>query len=701
MAVLSKIRDRKLLLIALIGLALLVFVVGIDGNSSFQNNDPRVVGEVNGEKITRDEFNAQVENYKAQSRGRNVSDIQTINYVWENILRQKVYDAQVQKAGVVVGEYDVWQGILPYFQNNPNYQNEVGGLDEEKIKNFIADLRESAEGSDKGSSDQMMWLNWLNTEKAVSEGVANKTYMDLVKAGLYTTVTEGKRDFLYKNTTISSDLVFVPYTSVEDSEVEVSDADYQSFINANPKRFEVEASRNLEFVKFDIKASDEDKAELKKEVSGLISQFEAAEDNQEFANELGSDIALNESYSFKNQLNFEIRDAVYEGGVNKVVGPYEESGAYKLAKVMAFKTLPDSVSASHILIPFVGSRAANQQTRLSKEQAKAQADSLATVVKASPSKFADLAGEFSQDKSNASKGGDLGWFTYRAMVPEFRDYCFENKKGDIGVVETMFGYHIIKIEDQKNFQEAAKLAYFGRNILPSEVTEANYYQEAEVFASKVTSGENFNEVATEKGYTVYPANKLKELDENVPGISGTNRLIVRWAFDAETPVGSVRRFDLDNGYVVVTLASKTEAGLAKVDDVATEIKQEIVNEKKAAIIKDKMRGTSIQAIADATKTNQMTVSNVSLASPVITSVGSEPGVVGAMSTASIDELVVGVSGNKGVFAFQVKSRNAPAELASYQSFVDRISKQVQGRSSKIYDALKEESDIQDYRSIMF
>ena len=140
--------------------------------------------------------------------------------------------------------------------------------------------------------------------------------------------------------------------------------------------------------------------------------------------------------------------------------------------------MPDSAKASHILIPFVGSQRTAAEVTRTEDEAKSLADSILNVVKRNRSKFAKLAKDFSSDKGSAQKGGFYDWFNYTRMTPGFRDFVFEGKKGDMGVVKTPFGFHVIKIDGQKNIQTALKLATFGRQIVASETTENVVFQKA-------------------------------------------------------------------------------------------------------------------------------------------------------------------------------------------------------------------------------
>lgn len=700
MAILSKLREKTVVVIGVIGLALFAFVIGDAVNKNGSGDIANIVGEVNGEEFSREAFNSQIEAYKANS---GASDRQAMNVVWDGFVRDQLFKEQLDLAGVVVGEEDVWQSIIsmPYFQNGPQFKNEIGLFDQEKVKEFIANMRDDAIGADKGSVEYLTWMNWLNTEQQIRESLIRTSYGDLVNAGLGASVEDGKRSYFYNNTGINAQFVYVPYSSIADADVNLSNADYQGYINARSKDFQVEEGRNLKYVHFKIEASDADKQTIKADLEGLKEGFAAAEDNNEFIDIEKSDLGLNDLYRFKTSLPAAAQNEIMAAQEGDIVGPYEEAGYYKIAKVAEVKKMPDSVKASHILITYLGARSASAETIQTEEQAKKTADSILTVVKRSPSKFAALAQEFSVDQSNAGNGGDLGWFNYSRMVPEFRDYSFENKKGDVGIVQTMFGFHIVKIEDQKNIQNTVRLAELSRKIDASAETEATIYQNAEIFASELVAGANIDEAAAEKNYTPSPANNIKGLDDAVPGLPGNNRSIVRWAFEDTTDKGAIKRFDVDGGYAVVVLDGKISEGIAQYENVTALVKTKAINERKAEMISDKLSGGTLEEIANANNVSIRTVANVTLASPTISGVGSEPAVVGAMSLAKEGELVKAVAGEKGVFVFTVTSKEVPTELENYNTFRTRLTADYKSRSSQLLESLKDASEIEDYRAAIY
>ena len=709
MAVLSKIREKTIILIGVIGLALFAFVIqgAFDSNGSAKVD---AIGEVNGETISRADFSQRLENYKANSRGR-VSETQAMNSVWDGFVREMVFKEQLDKAGIVVGEDDVWQSIinLPYFQNDPSFKNEAGLFDEEKVKEFIATMRDDAEGAAAGSNEKQRWLNWLNSENQIRQNVVRNSYSNLVNAGLGVTLEEGKRDYFFTNANVTSQYVYVPYTSIPDSLITVTTADYKNYINENSNNYQVDESRSIKFVKFDIEASEEDKKVIKDNLATFIEDdvkfgskgMKNATDMAEFIDEAKSDLPTNDNFIIKSKLPKIVSEEIMNAKVGDIVGPYEDNGYYKLSKITAVQKMPDSVTASHILIPYLGLRSAGADVTQTEEEAKKTADSILSVVKRNKSKFKSLAKEFSSDKSNSEKGGKLDWYSYTTMVPEFRDFTFLNKKGDLGVVKSAFGFHVIKIDEQKNFENAVQLATLSRQILPSVDTENKFYQDAEIFASELSKGATFGDLVKKNEYKSLLANKIKVLDEKVPNLEGNNRQIVRWAFDDATDINSVKRFDVDKGYVVAALYAKTAEGLATVADIAGQIKPIIINKKKAEMINKKMSGTTLEDIAKENNVTVKTASNVSLASPTISGVGNEPAVVGAMTNASEGKVISGIDGQKGVFAIKVTSKENPTELDNYSSFRNRLSSKVKSRSTQLYNALKEATDIEDNRANIY
>lgn len=703
MAILSKIRDRSLALILVIGLALFAFVLDPSTIEDFLSSSKvNTVGEVAGETISRKEFSEALEAYKAQV-GNRITEMQASNTVWNSLVRQKVYQAQLAEAGITVGESDVWNALIetPSIKNNPQYLNEVGLFDQEKLKEFLATIKED-------ESQKTTWIAWTNYMSQIKENLENTTYNTLITAGLGASLKEGEMQYFNDNTKVTSQYVYIPYTTVADSLIKVTKSEIDTYIKAHASTYKVEASRDLKIVKFDILPTAEDEAAIKNEVAELLNDkgeykgLKNTTDLEEFFE--NSDIPLDKTYNFKSTVSVEIAAAVFNGKKGDVFGPYKDRGYFKITKLIEVTQMPDSVKGAHILIPFIGSVSASQETTKTEAQAKKSADSILSLVRRNKKKFAAIADEINPDGTKG-KGGDIGWITKNvAYSPnfdtDFAGYLFFNKKRTIRVVKTKFGYHIIRIDALKNKQKAVKLATFARRIDASVATENVIFQNAETLALELSNGKNFDEAVEERKLTSQPAIGLKVLDENVPGV-GNQREIITWAFNSENKVGDFKRFDTDKGHVVIVITNQRQEGLMSAKKALSGVRPILANQKKAAIISKKMNASTLEDIA---KANNITIKNssaITLNAPVISGVGFEPKIVGAMSSAKENTLFSKVEGNKGVFAFVVTKKELPVALPNYDSYRKRIASQRKNQTRNMYEAIKKAANIKDDRSTFY
>jgi peptidyl-prolyl cis-trans isomerase D len=704
MAILSKIRERSMFLIIIIGLALFAFVLDPSTlGDFFTSSKVNEVGEVNGETISTQEFAKALDQYKQQA-GSSVSEMQAAKAVWDNILRKKIYNNQLVEAGITIGEQDVWNEIInaPSVSNNPQFQNEIGLFDEGKFKQFLADTKEN---------NQEMWSAWSNYMNQIKENAETNTYNSLVTSGLGASLKEGETEYFIENTKLSGEFVYVPYSSIPDSLVQIKKSEIAAYIKENENEFKVEATRNISYVKFDITATPEDEAAIKQNVALLIEDsldrnndarigFKNTTDYKDFLAENSADINLDLGYKFNASINQTVANEIFSGNKGDVFGPYKDQGFFKISKITEISKMPDSVRASHILIPFIGSQSAAQDVTRTKEQASILADSILTVVQSRGSKFAELAKYFSSDKGSGAKGGDLDWFNYNRMMPAFRDFTFSNKKGSLGVVETPFGYHVIRVDKIKNTQTVLKLATFARKIIPSEATENDFFQKAEQFALAISKTKDYSALAKENNYNLRQAVGLKVLDENVPGI-GNQRQIVSWAFKGDSDTGSFNRFDLEGSYVVAVVTVKSEKGLMSVEKAINTVRPILLNEKKAVLISDKLQGNSLEEIAKANNTTVRIANDVNLKSSSLSGVGSEPRVSGAMYSAELDKVYNSVVGSRGVFSFMLNKRELPTALPNYEASRNRIAQARKRMTFKIYEAIKNAAEVEDNRENMY
>ncbi len=305
----------------------------------------------------------------------------------------------------------------------------------------------------------------------------------------------------------------------------------------------------------------------------------------------------------------------------------------------------------------------------------------------------------SSDTGSGAKGGDLGWYPYERMVPEFRDFSFENKVGDMNVVKTDFGFHIIEIEGQKNIQPAVNVATFSRKIVASEDTENDIFQKAETFVSEISKGIDMMEYAKGDSLIVQPVLGLKAMDEIVSTL-GDQRQIVTWTFEKSTNEDDIKRFDIEKGYAVVKLTKKRKKGLS-LGNFKFSIRTILLNEKKVNLIKQKIKGDDLEEIA---KTFNQTVNSskaVSLGSPVLPGVGRSTELITILTSLEENKTYSGIEAQNGVFVVKINKKDSPSTLENYKSFTNTVSNAIKVKSAKSFATIKKLADIEDNMALIY
>ncbi|MDO5970823.1 SurA N-terminal domain-containing protein [Flavivirga aquimarina] len=701
MAVLNKIRQRSLFLILIIAMALFSFVLAdlFKNSDALTSKSQNIVATINGKDITREDFMQKVEAAQRQA-GPNATNTQVMNRVWEQEVRRIVMQTQYDELGISVEKDQMRDLLKTSLATSPEFLNEAGLFDENKLNEYIANLKETS---------QQAYVSWVNYEKSVAANGLQQNYFNLVKAGLTGTLAEGELEHKLEGNKVDIKFVQVSYASIKDSLVKVSKSDISDYINKNKETYKVEASRDIKFVQFDEVASVEDENAIKADLDiylkgrfvdetgrkDTIVAFSQVKNDEDYINSY-SDIKFDSRFVFKSSLPTAVADSIYKLEAGGVYGPYKDNGYFKVSKVVAVKQIPDSVKVRHILIPFKGSRSAAPEVTQTEAEAKTTADSLLGVIKSNRSKFPELVKEFSSDQGSVEKEGRYDWHPYNTMVSEFNDFEFEGKTGDLGVVKTIFGFHIIEIEGQKDKSKAIQVGTIAREIEPSETTTAKIFRDASNFEINAGKGD-FEALAKEANYTVRPVNGIKVLDENIPGV-GSQRPIVRWAFEEDAEVGDVKRFNVPNGYVVAQLVAQHEEGLMSVDDATVKVLPLIRKEKKAEIIRDRVTAKTLEDLAAAENTTVRSASAINMKSPTISGAGREPLVVGAAFGLNEGETSKLIDGENGVYMIQVTKVTPAVALDSYQAAANRVEQQkMNAVNSKVYNALKEVAEIEDNR----
>ena len=715
MAVLNKIRQRSIFLILIIALALFSFIIG----DIFQNLDSSAASDtaiatVNGEDIDRDDFMAKVENIQRQSGG-STTNTQAMNRVWENELRAKVMQSQYDALGISV-ERDFMRDLLKQnLTSFEEFKNEAGLFDEDKLNEFIANLKAISPETTTLGGTPINYQSWTTFEQNVAVSGVQQTYFNLVKAGITGTLTEGELDYQLENDKVDLKYVQIPYSSIPDSLITVKKSEIEAYMKRFPKKYEVEASRDLIYVEFKEEASLADEQAIQDNLKALIADreeynevakanetvvgFKNTKDNAAFVN-ANSAQKFNDAFVFRSTFSSEQADNITGLKTGELYGPYKDGNFYKLTKMIAKQGIADSAKVRHILIPFLGGVRADASVTKTDAEAKATADSIYDVLRRNRSKFKSLL-SLSSDKVSNEKEGVIEFAYTDGFAPEFKAYSFENPKGSLGVVRTDFGYHIIEVLDQGKKQDAYKVATIAQEIEPSVETIDDVFKNKSKFEIAVADAD-FEAVAKENTYEVRNVSSVKELDENIPGI-GAQRAIVRWAFEDGVDEGDFKSFSTSGGgFVVVKLTGINKKGLMSVESGSITALPEIRKEKKAELIKERISATTLDDIASAESQNVRTAVAVNMKNPTLSGAGREPLVIGTAFGLTEGETSEPIEGNTGVYVVEVTKVTPAPAMSSYQAAANRVGQAKESAvNTQLYNALKDAAEIEDNRAVFY
>jgi len=692
MAILGQIQRRTSVLIGIIALALFAFVIqGLLKNSSQIGRGSRnVIAEIDGRKLATEDFQSKVA--LVQKRNPNISNMQAVKAVWEQIVKEGVLNNQFDKLGIKVGAERLRQLIVEDPGVKQGFTNQQGVFDEEALLTYIDNV-------DKGKVSKEAAVQWKEYERQIIESEKEKIYLDMIKVAMTPTLKEGEWFYHFENDAVDFKYAAVAYRSIPDSTINVSKEEISAYVNKHADQYKVEEGRDIEYVFVPLEASKEDKDNEIIKIEKLKADFIAAEDGEGYAQK-ETDVKQRAQYFAKDKLIKQYADDIIKLNAGEVFGPYEFNKQIYLTKVLETKMLPDSAKAAHILIAFKGSQSAKPDITRTKEQAKKKADSILRIVKRNPKKFGDYAKELS-DGPSKTKGGDLGWFTYGAMVPKFNNFVFEGKKGKIGIVETMFGYHVILINDLTAPEKLVKTVSIIKNVEPSNHTEKLVYAKAAQFASDAIGNKDFQKLAADNNLQAKPVLKIGRFEDNITGI-GRNRDIVRWAYNNERQIGDISKFDLDKGHVIVTLTGKREKGVMSAEEASALVKPILIKKKKAEIIKKKMTGKDLTEIAKNSGSKNGLATGVTLKSAMIPGFGKEPKVVGHAFGLAPETLSKPIEGNVGVYVIKTIKITKAADVKNYAPYVEKLKKEREaGLSRQVVEALKKNTEIEDKRDLIY
>ena len=700
MAAIGNIRKHYGLLVAFVGLALLAFVLG-DLFKSTNGRQGTNVASVGNEKITYQDYsnmvNMNLENTKANNGGTLTTEQ---NYsIHANTLEQMIRDIVMKKEfkalGLTVSSDELFDQFLG---ENPNqyvvssFTGADGKFNRELVETYIRDFQ---------TLTPEMQANWLNFENAIKEDRLNTKYENLLKKSFYLPAKLAERYYSDKNDKVSAEVYAVRYTTIADSTVVLNDADKKAFYEENKGKYQTDATRAIDYIVFEIKPSKADIDFSRNYVNDLKDDFASVENVANFVI-ANSDLPYDSTWKSRTDVPAEFEDAIFSNGAGFVYGPYENEGYYNVARVLDVENRSDSLMASHILVSYANALRSTE-TR-TKEEAKTLADSLLNVIKKDSSKIEILAKDFSDDPSAQTNNGDLGWFTDGTMVYTFNEFVQDNKVGTVGMVETPFGYHIIKVTDRTEATPKARIAVVSNEITASTTTYQNIFAEANKFVTENTTAEEFNAAIEAQGLNKRTFPTMRTTTNYITGISNP-RQIVRWAFDENTKVGDMSSiFDLDDMYVVAVLTKIVPEGLTPYEDIVDRYEYVIKKEKKGAMLAEQAKayGTDYQKMIDNLKGEKTTVDNVTFEGRGFGNFGVEDKVIGTVIGMKEGEMSEPIVGGNGLYVVKVTKETPAAATTDYSNIQreqrSRFNNQI--LNNAVYSALKDNVKIED-NSILF
>ncbi|MBK6265547.1 SurA N-terminal domain-containing protein [Marivirga sp. S37H4] len=684
-------------LIILIGFSILAFLMtdllGPDSRLLGGGGGSNNVGEIAGENISMEQYQQQVEEFKYNfqaNNGRTPSDSEMNSLrqqAWDYLIIKIAFQEQYDELGLQVTNeelVDMVQGdnISPIVRQNFT-DPQTGEFNKEQVVNIIRNIAQAP------AEQQSQWYSF---EASLLPARKRTKYDELLISSTYVTSVEAERAYRKENATVELDYLYIPYTSISDSLVTPTEDRLKSYYNEHKEDYETEATRSIKYVAFELLPSAEDSLFIRKEMESMKEEFKEVEQDSSFARANTDRRNAFRAYPIAElpKILASNTNILKEGDV---MGPYIENNAYTLYKVSEiYDDSLYSARASHILIKAEGEE--------SDEDAKARANDVLQKALAGQD-FGELAKEYSKDPS-ATKGGDLGWFKEGRMVEEFDKAVFEKSGTGVinKVVKTNFGYHIIKVTEEKT-AKTYKIATIEREILPSESTRDQVFRKADFFAGSNENYKEFQAAAEVEGYNIRESGKMTT-DQRSIGNLGNAREIVRWAFtDAKlNKVSSV--FEVSDYYVVAVLTNKSDEGVASFEEVKPQITREVKKELQAEKVKERLASLSgsLDEIAEAygNEARVNSTADLKLADNSLQSVGQAPEIIGRAFGMEEGQVSEPLEAKNGIVILKVLSKTPAGEIADYAAYKEQIAQRRKNSASfKIKAAIEANADIVDER----
>ena len=714
MAVLGEIRKKTWLIFVVIGVAMLAFVAGdlFGENSKIKQlftGDPSVVGTVNGESIGITEYQSAYDQTQKmyENQGQSATPNQIAQQTWNSLVSQKVLKQHAEKLGLRVSDDEFWSYTAQ------NFGMASGAEAQQQIAQLEANAATSPEA-------QQQYRAWLQTAEQIKLQILSQKYFGYVMAGTAVTNKEADIQQGYNISNANIQYAFVDYaTLAKKLNVKVTDEEISAYEAKYPKLFKAEGLVKLSYTYFPAGASTADEAvalaNIKKylstqivhdevnNVTDTIAAFGSAKSDSVYVTQ-NSEKPFIPNYFTKAeleqaQLGPEATNFLKTATVGQIGGPFKIGNTYQLYKLSKVKEVKDSVKSSHILVSYTGSAAGNGVKR-TKDEAKKLAEQILAEVKANPASFGEVASTKSDDKSSAVQKGSIGWVGKNNQLDQtYNGFIFTKPVGTVDLVESQFGFHIIKVDDAKN-KTAYQVANIVKTIEPSKATTEKAFTNARTYVQNVEgkSLNDFKNTAKKGGYlnnTTEGIERYAAISQDIPNDQDGD--ILKWAFDKKTDKGATNLFTSSTGdYIVVHLVEKFDKGLAHPSVVRQYVEPVLMHEKVAKLVDEQVANGGLNTFASkfgAKKGN----ATVNFSNSNLTGIGLEPKVVGAAFGVKPNQSSKAIAGNAGVF-YIIPSNQQIQKNQKGSMILDNLNRQLQGKFQQtLLQSLIQAADVVDNR----
>jgi len=694
MSIIQNIRERGAWIIfGIIAIALIAFILQDGIGRKNRGTNTSILGKVNGAEINKMEFeeklDAQVQNYASQGVKRE----QIIGFLWNQEVDRLLFKTEEDKLGISVGNKEL-NDVL--FGDESPFKQEftdktTGEFKVNDARQAIAQIKKSK------NAPQIKQIENFYIVPSIENRLRAK-YQALVIKGVQLPKWLADKEYADANALSSISYVAVPYSTIVDSSIKVSNDDIAKYLKENSAAYQnEEASRNISFVGFSAAPSSQDSAAAYKQVLDLKQEFKNSSDVAAYLNKVGSDVPFYNSYISKKSIQVPQKDSILSLTTGGVFGPYVDGKNYTIAKVVGVTQWPDSASVRHILIATTNPQ--NGQVIRADSSAKALADSISLAISKGAS-FEALCQKYSDDQASKAVNGKYDMFPQAKMVQPFNDFAFDKSVGAKGVVKTEFGYHYMEVLKQTPRGPAYKIAYLSKSLLPSTETINAASTAAAQFASASKDVKSFNSNAVKINKQVLPATNIKANDYNIAGV-GESRTMVRWAFEKEVNDVS-ETFEVGDSYYVAIITGEEKQGLLSVDAARPQVEGIIRDQQKAEKIKATFKGASLEALAASGKTTVQRADSVGFSFSMLPGVGNEPKVVGAsFNKGLLNKVSKPIAGNTGVFALTVNAISAKPAQQDPALFKEENLQRLRSVLYRTNIALKKVASIEDNRTKIY